>query len=379
MVTPLFRYPWVAALLPLVALSPAAPMAEPAKAPALQAGFAAVDITPPVGPKHKPVWLAGFGKGRKATGVADPLFARATVLSDGKQKIALVSVDLVGLFWEPCRRVREAAKGFDHVVISSTHNHEGPDTLGLWGPNALTNGIDPDYLAQVEQNILKAITLADKNRQTVTAEIALIRVPQLLHDTRKPIVLCDELVSLRLRDQMGKTAGLIVQWNCHPETLDDKNTLVSADYVGYTVTHLSQKHACPVVYLTGAVGGLMTSLGVPLQNTKGEELKDGTFEKTARYGELLAQAADKSLQKAKTLRLTPFTIRRQLLYLPMDNKLYAVAKQLGVLQREAFGWLGSVEKAETLKEFDPRVRSAVQTEISYVQLGDLSIACIPGE
>ena len=41
-----------------------------------------------------------------------------------------------------------------------------------------------------------------------------------------------------------------------PETLADRNTLVSADYVGYTVDALRRRHGCPVVYVTGTVGGL---------------------------------------------------------------------------------------------------------------------------
>src|SRR4051812_39519587 len=98
-------------------------LAADAPRPALEAGLASVDITPKVGPKEKPVWMAGFGKGRKATGVADPLFARAVVLSDGKRKVALASVDLVGLFFGSAERVRSALPGFDHVVVSSTHNH----------------------------------------------------------------------------------------------------------------------------------------------------------------------------------------------------------------------------------------------------------------
>jgi len=47
---------------------------------------------------------------------------------------------------------------------------------------------------------------------------------------------------------------------CHPETLDRKNTLVSADYVGYTCGYLKKKMDCPVVYLTGTVGGATTQL-----------------------------------------------------------------------------------------------------------------------
>src|ERR1043166_8468905 len=66
------------------------------QATTLHAGFGEADITPKVG--KKPVYLAGFGKGRAATGVHDPLMARAVVLKDKGTKIALVSVDVVGLF-----------------------------------------------------------------------------------------------------------------------------------------------------------------------------------------------------------------------------------------------------------------------------------------
>src|SRR5258706_2686799 len=59
----------------------------------LQAGFAAVDITPQVGPDAR-VYLAGYGMNRKATGVHDPLYARTVVLADGENRIAISCVDL---------------------------------------------------------------------------------------------------------------------------------------------------------------------------------------------------------------------------------------------------------------------------------------------
>src|SRR5437764_1064347 len=95
------------ALLPLAARQPAAP-------PSLEAGFASADLTPRVDPKAKPVWVAGFGPNRKATGVHDPIMARAVVLRAGKQKVALVSVDLVGLFLASAERVRKALPGFTY-------------------------------------------------------------------------------------------------------------------------------------------------------------------------------------------------------------------------------------------------------------------------
>ena len=74
----------------------------------MQAGFGEADITPKVG--GKPVYLAGFGQNRKATGVHDPLKARAVVLKHEDRKLALVSLDVVGFFYPNVVRVREQLK-----------------------------------------------------------------------------------------------------------------------------------------------------------------------------------------------------------------------------------------------------------------------------
>src|SRR5262249_55065742 len=122
--------------------------AEPV-ADTLRAGFAETDITPELG--TKPVHLAGFGQNRKATGVHDPLKARAVVLQHGERKLALVSIDLIGFFHAHVEHLRTKLPGYTYVLVSSTHNHEGPDTLGLWGPNPFTSGVDPAYLKRVEE------------------------------------------------------------------------------------------------------------------------------------------------------------------------------------------------------------------------------------
>src|SRR5262249_32458822 len=136
----------------------------------LQAGFAEADITPKVG-GERPVYMAGFSQNRKATGVHDPLLARAVVLKDGKSKIAPASVDLVGFFHPNVVRVREQLPGFAYVLVSSTHNHEGPDSLGLWGPNPFTSGIDPEYMKIVEAQIVKAVRDADTAARPESARI----------------------------------------------------------------------------------------------------------------------------------------------------------------------------------------------------------------
>jgi Neutral/alkaline non-lysosomal ceramidase, N-terminal len=345
----------------------------------LQVGFGEADVTPTV-VGQKPVYLAGFGQNRQARGVHDPIMARSIVLADGKKKVAFVAVDVVGLFRDVAESVRKQLTGFDYVLVSSTHNHEGPDTLGLWGQNPFKSGVDPDYLKQVEAGIVKAVKDADAARQEAAAHIGTANAPELLHDGREPYVKHDELVAIRFSDPDGhKPIGVLVQWNCHPETLDSKNNQVSADFVASTVSALRKSQQCPVVYLTGTVGGLMTSLKVEIKGASGELLKDGTFEKTEAYGRRVAALADRALETAKPITLVPLEARTREILLPIDNKVYQLGWQLGVLKRNAYLWNGDAFTATRTEAPDLKKPTALATEVGYLKLGDLEVAAIPGE
>lgn len=93
-------------MLLVLALVQAAALAPP---PALRLGFAKRAITPAIG--AKPVYMAGFDNDRKATGVHDDLWARAVAVGDGRLKIAIVSVDLIGIFHADVLKAREALQG----------------------------------------------------------------------------------------------------------------------------------------------------------------------------------------------------------------------------------------------------------------------------
>src|SRR6187455_1713938 len=98
----------------------------PASAGPLQAGAAAVDITPPKGCP-----MAGYYSFRGAEGTHDPLFAKALVFEKDGTRIALVSLDLItttrGLVEETRKRI-EQQTGIPgrNVMISATHSHTGP-------------------------------------------------------------------------------------------------------------------------------------------------------------------------------------------------------------------------------------------------------------
>jgi hypothetical protein len=371
---------WLTSLATVVAvagLQRPALLAERIKAPRLKAGFAEADITPKLG--DKPVYMAGFDQNRKAKAVHDPLKARAIVLSAGGQKLAIVSIDVVGFFYADALRVRKRLPGFTHVVVTSTHNHEGPDTLGLWGKNPFSSGVDPAYMQQVEDQIVKAVEHADTSAVPVVARLGTARAPELLHDGREPYVKHDELVAIQFFDETGKTPGILVQWNCHPETLGGENTSISSDFVGPTVNWLQERFHCPVVYLTGTVGGLMTSLHVEIKDENGKVLPEGSMRKTERYGQLLGQVAERALSRAEAVVLGPIEIRTRKLFVPLDNKLYLMGRKIGVFKREGFWWEGDPYQATPTDQITLDKRSCLQTEIGWIRLGELEIALIPGE
>ncbi len=382
----------------------------------LAVGFGEEDITPKLG--DKPVYLAGFGQNRKATAIHDPLFARAVVFKDGKKKIAVVSVDLIGLFHANVLNIRKQLDDFDYVLVSSTHNHAGPDTLGLWGPNPFKSGVDPDYLKLVEERVVRSVRAAEITTRPAIARIGTAKAPELLTDKREPYVKHDELVALifdrapvasptekhitrPLPHETGgiaatppnlpgpsKPIGVLIQWNCHPETLGGGNTMVSGDYVGFAVNSLGGKFGCPVAYLTGTVGGLMTSLDVPLQSSTGKVYNDGTFEKASVYGFMLGQSAVKALDAAKPITLIPFQVRSRTVYVPMENPLYRAARLFGIVQREAYVWTGDPYQAETEpvpvslidgKPLDDGKVLCIRTEVALIRLGELEIVAVPGE
>lgn len=90
------------------------------------AGVAEIDITAPAG--HR---MAGYFDERFATGTHDPLHAKAFVLQHGKEKIAMVFCDLVGVTLNVttnarARASRQTGIPVSHILISATHSHTGP-------------------------------------------------------------------------------------------------------------------------------------------------------------------------------------------------------------------------------------------------------------
>lgn len=113
--------------IPLLLLALGAGTAPAAAAPPLRAGAGMTDITPP----RTGYYLGGWTRAdRLAEGASTRLMASALVLQRGKQKLALVAVELfaVPAGLQEAVAARLAARGFDrtNVIMAATHTHSGP-------------------------------------------------------------------------------------------------------------------------------------------------------------------------------------------------------------------------------------------------------------
>ena len=126
------------------------------------AGAAKALITPEL--TGSKVYLAGFGHNRIASAVHDPLYIRCAALQVGRNAVVLCAADLIGLFYEDVVKIRSRFRAQSRsdalLIVACTHVHEGPDTLGLWGPSALESGVDAAYLEWAENRISETAVAA---------------------------------------------------------------------------------------------------------------------------------------------------------------------------------------------------------------------------
>jgi hypothetical protein len=359
----------VTPLLLLLALVAAPTPAPPA--PALRFGFAKREITPVLG--ATPVYMAGFGHDRKASSVHDPLWARAVAVSDGRQKIAIVSLDLIGFFHADVLKARERlqqqAPGAV-LIVASTHDHEGPDTMGLWGRGSFSSGVDPSYLERVRRAIVEAAADALGRLKPARLVLAKIRTSGLIEDGRLPRVIDDTLVAMRVVGEDGATLGSIINWSSHPEALGGSNIAISSDFPHFLRARMEERLGGTCVFLVGAIGGLMTPLGLQLTGPTGVPVPQDSFEFAQAVGERAADAALEALRSGQPSTSEALEHRSATVFVPLENRLFRLAMFLGVLDRQV---VSGGQPASALFGDD------LSTEIGYLRLGDAEVLLVPAE
>lgn len=363
--------PRLAALvLSLLALAPAAS--------ALEAAAGKVDITPDF--KTEKVLMAGFGAtGRKPKGAHDPLHARFVVLREGATTVALVGLDLLGFYTNETADLRRRA-GYDvpgrYLFVAATHQHSGPDTLGLWGPFPGVSGVNHAYQTRLKAAIAAALKDAEGRLVKVSAAGATGRLDPrgLCRDSRDPQVIDPELGVLRLKDAKGKTLATIVNWSCHPEVMGRENRYMTADYPGALCARVEEKTGGACVFFSGMIGGLMTP-----------DVKAETWDEMKRVGEAVADAAlrlplaggGRRLAARSTPILVPVENSRYRLFLPALTFGHDLLDAAGDPLPRAKRW--TLPLKHLLVRLSDRDNPFVRSEVSLVDVGPARILGLPAE
>ncbi|MBK7319202.1 neutral/alkaline non-lysosomal ceramidase N-terminal domain-containing protein [Candidatus Villigracilis affinis] len=316
----------------------------------MKIGYAQTVITPSL---DKPVYLAGFGQNRRAETVHDDLYARALTIQTEEITLVLVALDLIGFFQQDMKDVVEALKVSDvnlHVVIASTHTHHGPDTMGLWGPDDKTCGVDSDYMFAIKKKIVDTINASLSDPKPAFAKWTSVHVSGLVKNARNPEILDDELTLLQFAADDGKPLVTLFDFPCHPEVLWEHNPNITADYVGYLRDEVEKQTGAPCIFFSGALGGMMTP-----------DVKDHSFEEAEFMGRKLGEEGVKALDAVNSEQYSVVGIQKKEIKAKLTNPLYKVA---------------------FLRKLIPDVRDRkgyLTTEVNLIKIGGLWLATVPGE
>jgi len=327
-------------------------------------------------------WIAGMSNKKPANGVHDDVWSRVIVIDDGKTRIAMVSLDVIGFFHDDVIDIRNRIPkelNIDYTLISSTHTHENEDMMGIWGKNEWTSGVNPESMKYVKDQTVAAITHAVKNMRPanlIFAQDLSGKDAAFIKDTRKPIVKASGINLMHVIDaENGNTLGTVINWANHPETLWSKNLLISSDFPHYIREamengvydgeQLIQKGLGGVtVYFSGAIGGLMAphpSLGIPDMHKDTLYFKP-TYTKTKALGDQVASLSLTAIENATdTIQKTNISLRAKTLNLPLDNVMFRIGGGLGLINR------GLPELFKT------------RSEIAAIKIGPAMFVSIPGE
>jgi hypothetical protein len=343
-------------------------------------------------------YMAGFGNNRPASGVRRPdlglvgegdgLWARAIALQQGNTRVVLVAIDTVGYFRDEVVAIRELLgdQDIDWLAVSATHTHEGPDTMGLWGETIGSGGFDDDYRAQLRMAIAQAASEAIAELREV-GELRVARgdasttneqkgILNINRDSRDPWVVDEAVDVLYLADTQGETIATLINYASHPEAMADENTLFTSDYIhavrktveqgsSWTVAPSKPGLGGTCIFFSGALGGMMTPLGVEVTNPDGDTYGGGySWEKTDSIGQLIGEVALDAIAEGETIDDPRLEFGAQSILAEVINDTFKLAFMQGIFQREVVEMNG---------------KQYITTEMGVLELGPVRMLTVPGE
>lgn len=257
--------------------------------PHLLAGFAEIDISPPLGTQ-----IGGdIGRPRPTEEIREPIFARTAVFEHEATKLCILVLDVMGIGHEWADHIRDGATelfGFDRraVMVHTTQTHSAPSVgIYLRDDNPIIppelgwlRGSTPKYTPFAAEKSLQVIGEAVAAMQPVTLSAARGIETRVSFNrrfvTREGITdthanrgrdnvlytegpIDPEVGLLQATDESGNPVGMLLHFTSHPAFGYPKR-YVSPDWCGHWVNEMKEVtggNAIPMV-INGCCGNVYT-------------------------------------------------------------------------------------------------------------------------
>jgi hypothetical protein len=378
------------------------------------------------------VFIGGFGPMRPARAVHDPISVRAAVIVKDGEYLAFVGMDFVGLGQPRIHAAADALAedGFDptHLLAGSSHNHQGPDTMGLWGNPydlaAPVSGADPDYQTRISEAIERAVREAAAAVEPVDLRVGAQamrdrgpwfngprfggknpdeRFHGMIHDGRDPVVVSDQVLAIQgLKPGTSEAVFTLTNWSGHPETWGGDNDQISADWIAQTRVALEAQYGGVALHIPGCLGGMMSALhgdvplvlddgthvfqkddaGQPLVDADGDTVPEWapkySWDFARSHGWHIAEAAMDALETGDPLDPNPMTVQVADVYVPVRNLAYQLLGPKGMFDRDFSSLMTDPARCPAVAD-GSGVPGCLPTRTMRVRVGEVGLITVPGE
>jgi hypothetical protein len=355
--------------------------------------------------------------------VADPVTARATVVSNGTRAMAVEVVDQEGLFnvYQERIRAKVRADGYrlSNIFISATHDESAPDSMGLGGVTQTTSGVNNYWIAYLVDRSAQAIERAYRAQRPATIRYTEILEPSNLRQcwSSYPFVDDQHIPVLQAVDSRGRTIVTLASVSQHAETLgftggaptlDAQNNWISADWVSFFRNALERQLGGLAIEMAGSVGsvespevyasavsripqrfinaghpaGCRTLFGAPggADVAGAGHVPLGYSGETRAFGNDMAAPIIRALKSGEYHNSRTNTIwgARANICVKLQNALFVLGASLGVFAQRP-GYDANCTVAAPVAANGATSGQSLRSQVAAFQIGDGEFISIPGE
>lgn len=366
--------------------------------PRFSAGSSSTVTTPPVG-SYMGAW--GLRKGR-SVGVHDDLKARALVLDDGKERLAIVALDILFINGDMTAEIRKRVRALtgikeSNIMLNASHTHTSPQVPGGgWAPQG-----GSEYLRVYPEYVAGTVEAADKLIQPALVSSASAELTGVTVNRRHPEQRADTRLNvMKVSTPSGKAIAHVINFPCHAVAVGGQYLTWTADFPGVTCSFVeSAAKGSVCLYVNGAAGDVHPwDLWFGNEHVKHQQ----TYEEAERLGDVLAAESIRLIEasarapKAVELRAKkkPLKLRRR--KAPTEDEAQAVLdgilKRYKPWNRPTWGEgdnVGNMHKrhpdpymitnAQNLVNWAKEHNDTISTEVQGFGVGDSTMVTIGGE